>query len=87
VALLIFGIATFAAYVRETGIHGRSLAIVTAKDTQARVATADTSASVLVLPAGSEVTVLSARGDWTYVALPNDQRGWLPANTLELVRL
>ena len=85
--LSVFAIATFGAYLRETGVRGRSLAVVTAKDAQARVATADTSASVLVLPAGSEVTVLSARGDWTYVALPNEQRGWLPAKALEVVRL
>jgi len=87
VAVLVFGIATVGAYLCETGDRGRSLAIVTAKDAQARVATADTSASVLALPAGSEVTLLSARGDWTYVGLPNGQRGWLPAKTVELVRL
>ena len=86
-ALLVFGIAAFGAYLGETGVRGRSLAIVIAKDTQARVATADASPSVLALPAGSEVMVLTARGDWTYVALPNDQRGWLPAKTVELVRL
>jgi tetratricopeptide (TPR) repeat protein len=83
----VFVFSAWSVYARETGAHGRALAIVTGKDVQARVATADTSASVLALPSGSEVTVLSARGDWTYVALPNDQRGWLPANAIELVRL
>lgn len=74
-------------YLRETGLRGSGLAVVTGKDVQARVATADTSATVLALPPGSEVNVLSARGDWDYVALPNDQRGWVQAKTVELVRL
>lgn len=86
-SLVLFAFAAAGIYLRENGVHGRALAVVTAKDAQARVATADTSASVLALPPGSEVTVLSARGDWAYVGLPNDQRGWLPAKTLEPVRL
>ena len=87
VALLVAGVSGWGAYLHETGVRGGSLAIVTEKAAQARVATADTSASVLALPAGSEVSVLSRRGDWTYVALPNAQRGWLPAKAVELVRL
>lgn len=84
---IVFCVAAGGVYLRESGAAGRALAIVTAKDVQARVATADTSASVLALPAGSEVNVLSARGDWMYVALPTDQRGWVPAKAVELVRL
>lgn len=75
------------AYVDENGRNGRGLAIVTGKDVQARVATAENSGNVLTLPAGSEIKLLSARGDWLYVGLPNDQRGWIPANAAELVRL
>jgi hypothetical protein len=40
-----------------------------------------------VLPPGSEIKVLSERGDWIYAALPNDLRGWIPANGAERVRL
>lgn len=86
-SILVFCVAGAGVYLRERGARGRALAVVTAKDAQARVATADTSATVLALPPGSEVNVLSARGDWTYVALPNDQRGWVPAKAVELVRM
>lgn len=71
----------------ETGNGGRSLAIVTAKNVEARVATADNAGSVLALPAGSEIRVLQQRGDWTYAVLPNNLRGWIPAKAAELVRL
>jgi len=54
---------------------------------QARLATADNANSVLVLPAGSEIEILSMRGDWIYAALPNQLRGWVQTNTVELVRL
>lgn len=86
-SIIVSCIAVLGVQLRETGVHGRALAIVTAKDVQARVATADSSASVLALPAGSEVKLLSARGEWSYVALPNDQRGWVAAKAVELVRL
>jgi hypothetical protein len=42
---------------------------------------------VLALPAGSEIKVVSQRGDWIYAMLPNDLRGWIAANSAELVRL
>jgi len=86
-ALLVAAAAGAALYVRETGSHGRDLAVVTAKETQARLATADSAGTVLVLPAGSEIKVLSTRGDWLYAQLPNDQRGWIPAGGAERVRL
>jgi tetratricopeptide (TPR) repeat protein len=85
-AMLLFASACAGAYVLERGARGATLAIVTAKKVDARVATADTSGTVLTLPPGSEINILSARGDWLYVALPNDQRGWIPANAAEAVR-
>jgi hypothetical protein len=57
------------------------------KNTEARLATADNANTVLALPAGSEVKLLSTRGDWSYAALPNNLRGWIPTNSAELVRL
>jgi SH3-like domain-containing protein len=51
------------------------------------VATADNARGVLALPAGSEVSILQERGDWNYVALPNDQRGWIATSAVEKVRL
>ena len=86
-ALILSAAAVGALYARETGPHGKSFAIVTAKDIQARLATADNAGAVLALPPGSEITILSHRGDWMYAALPNDLRGWIPADAAEPVRL
>jgi tetratricopeptide (TPR) repeat protein len=85
--LFVSAFAVWAIYVLEWGSEGRALAIITGKDVQARLATADTANSVLALPPGSEIKILSTRGDWTYAALPNDLRGWIPANQAEQVRL
>jgi tetratricopeptide (TPR) repeat protein len=87
VAILVCLCATYLLYIIETGNRGRELAIVTAKNIEARLATADTAGSILALPAGSEVKILSTRGDWAYAALPNNLRGWIPAQSAELVRL
>jgi tetratricopeptide (TPR) repeat protein len=86
-SLLVLGAAGFGLYSVETGSEGRDLAIVTAKGTEARLATADSSGTVLALPPGSEVKILSTRGEWIYAALPNELRGWIPAKNAERVRL
>lgn len=78
-------LSVFVAYRLET--TRRAIAIVTAPELQARVATADNAGSVLQLPPGSEVQVLSWRGDWVYALLPNSLRGWLPTSSVESVRL
>lgn len=83
----VFAFAAFAAWEREHGKHGAGLAVVTAENADARLATADTANRVLTLPAGSEIQILSQRGDWIYAALPNDLRGWLPAKSVEQVRM
>ena len=85
--LFVSAFAAWATYVIECGNEGRALAIIIGKDVQARLATADTANSVLALPPGSEIKILSTRGDWTYAALPNDLRGWIPAKDAEPVRL
>lgn len=92
VALLIFsGLACAASLaalqLREQGGGGRALAIVTAEKTEARLAAADNAGTVLVLPAGSEIKIISTRGEWVYATLPNDLRGWIPAQSTERVRL
>src|SRR5205823_6471728 len=87
VMLLVFAGTTLAIWQLERGSKGRALAVVTDKNVQARLATADTANAVLALPPGSEVNVLSTRGDWSYAALPNNLRGWIPTRTVEAVRL
>lgn len=86
-SLLIFTGAIFAVWQLDRGTKGRALAIVTDNNVQARLATADTANSILALPPGSEINILSTRGDWTYAALPNSLRGWIPAKSIEQVRL
>jgi tetratricopeptide (TPR) repeat protein len=86
-SIVVSGLSIFAIVVLEQGARGNFLAVVTGKDVEARLATADNAKSVLVLPAGSEIKVLSERGDWIYAALPNDQRGWIPASSAERVRM
>ena len=87
VGMFLAAICGFAAYRLENGTHGQGLAIVTAENAEARVATVDSARSVLALPAGSEVVILQEGGDWNYAALPNDQRGWVSASAVEKVQL
>ena len=76
--------AVFGVWKLEHGKNG--LAIVTAENADARLATADNANRVLTLPAGSEIMVSSQRGDWIYAELPNNLRGWMPAKSAEAVR-
>jgi hypothetical protein len=85
--MFLTAICGFAAYQLENGNRGRSTAIVLGQNSEARVATADNAKGVLALPPGSEVLILQERGDWNYVALPNDQRGWIASSAVEKVRL
>lgn len=87
VGVLSCVIGVSCAYTLESGTRGRALAIVLDEKVDARLATADNANTVLTLPPGSEIKVLSTRGDWIYVALPNELRGWIPAQSAELVRL
>ena len=84
--LLIVG-CVLAVYKLENGTRGQAIAVVVADNAEARVATADSAKSVLALPPGSEVVILQERGDWSYAALPNDQRGWITTQAVEKVRL
>lgn len=86
-SLVVGALSIFGTYTLETGARGNALAIVIAKEADARLATADNAKSVLVLPAGSEIKILSERGDWIYAVLPNDQRGWISAKNAERVRM
>src|SRR5256714_11272912 len=86
-SLSIFGITVFATYELSHGKNGPGLAIVTGDNVEARLATADNANRILTLPAGREIQIVSQRGDWIYVALPNNLRGWMPTKSAEQVRL
>lgn len=85
--LALSAVILFILYRIENGNRGRSLAVITDDGVEARLVTADNANSVLALPAGSEVKIERRRGDWIHVALPNDLRGWVPAKSVESVRL
>jgi len=85
-SVVALALAAGALYLRERGNRGRDFAVVTGQKVEARVATADSAGTVLLLPPGSEIKILSTRGDWIYAALPNELRGWIPAQSAELVR-
>jgi hypothetical protein len=88
---LVFILALVLAAYCGAGIWHRaadaSLAIVTARQAEARLAPADRAARAETLPAGSRVRAISERGEWIYCALPGGGLGWLPAGTVEKVRL
>jgi tetratricopeptide (TPR) repeat protein len=63
------------------------LGVVTRSGTVARFAPADRAEVAQNLPEGSQVRVLSERGAWIYCALPGNELGWLPAQSLERVRI
>lgn len=63
------------------------LGIVTRTGTVARFAPADRAEVAQNLPEGSQVRVLSERGAWVYCAMPGNELGWLPAQSLERVRI
>jgi tetratricopeptide (TPR) repeat protein len=86
-SLLVFAFAVAAIICLDNGNKGSTLAIVTDKGVEARVATAENANTVLALPAGSEIKIVSKRGDWIYAVLPNNLRGWIPAKSAESVRL
>ncbi|HEY2103774.1 MAG TPA: tetratricopeptide repeat protein [Chthoniobacterales bacterium] len=87
VCLILCSACSFALYSIESGVAGKTGAVTVGGNTEARIATADSAKSVLALPPGSEVLILQPRGDWNYVALPNDQRGWIPAKAAEQIQL
>ena len=87
IGLLLTASCGLAAYKLESGTRGQAVAVVIGDNVEGRVATADSAKSVLALPPGSEVMILQERGDWSYAALPNNLRGWIPTKAVEKVRL
>jgi hypothetical protein len=88
--MLIIALWSVAIYSAAAVWHLRGsemLAIVLAKEADARLAPADRAGLAEKLPAGSRVRVLSERGAWTYCELPGSGRGWLPSDALERVYL
>lgn len=64
----------------------QALAVIIAKQTEARLAPAESAGVAEALTAGSQVRVLSERGEWIYCELPGLGRGWIPEGAVERVR-
>jgi tetratricopeptide (TPR) repeat protein len=84
--LAIFGCAYGATGVWHAS-QDQDAGIVVAKQVEARFEPADRAGLADTLPAGSRVRVLSERGVWTYCELPGKGRGWVPAASVERIRL
>ncbi len=85
-AFVLGTIAFSVGSIADPRIADADLAMVTAAEgTKALAAPATNSTPVDDLPAGSSVGVLSPRGAWTYVALGDGARGWVPTNSLTMV--
>jgi hypothetical protein len=80
-------LAALAGFALRTHARDRALAIVTAKEVEAHLAPAESAALAGFLTAGSRVRVLSERGPWVYCEIPGDRSGWVPAETIERVRM
>ncbi|HEX8297067.1 MAG TPA: tetratricopeptide repeat protein [Chthoniobacteraceae bacterium] len=88
--MTLIAVWSIAAYSAAAAWHLRgneTLAIILAKEADARLAPADRAGLAEKLPAGSRVRVLSERGAWIYCELPGSGRGWLPSAALERVYL
>jgi hypothetical protein len=71
------------------GLQARELdvAVIVAKQVEARQAPADRAALADVLPAGSRVRWRAERSGWVECELPDGGIGWLPVASVEKVRL
>ena len=83
-ALLVTAYCSAAAWHAE---RSAALAVITARNAEARLEPADRSGLAESLPAGSRVRVLSEHGEWIYCELPGGGRGWITAAAVEKVRL
>jgi tetratricopeptide (TPR) repeat protein len=86
--LALAGACVFAASLTALWVTSKdqTLAIITARQTEARLAPAESAGVAEALPAGSRVRVLSERGEWVYCELPGTGRGWIPQKAVERVR-
>lgn len=75
---LAFAVAArWAEHRYQANLSPESLAIVTAPEIKAVVSPVPGADPVVELPPGSEVRLLLDRGQWQFVAIPDDLRGWV----------
>lgn len=59
------------------------MSIVTTDSGAAYTSPARGASTVIALPAGSQLALVSRRGDWDYVDIPGDIRGWVPQSSIK----
>ena len=69
------------------GADDQSAAVIIARQAEARYEPADRAQVADLLPAGSRVRIRSEHGPWIYCELPGRGLGWVPAASLERVRI
>ncbi|MGI9243489.1 MAG: tetratricopeptide repeat protein, partial [Verrucomicrobiales bacterium] len=57
-------------------------AIIVAADTKAFTAPSRSAGTIIDLPPGSQVASVSERGNWHYIDVPGELRGWIPNETM-----
>lgn len=82
--LLLGGVAAACLWSQH---RDADLAVITQPQVDSRAQPADRSPLAAQLLAGTRVRVLSELGEWFECELPNQSRGWIPANALEKIRL
>lgn len=71
---------------QATVVDRDDLAVVIADDASALAGPLPDAEKVVDLPPGSEVQILQQRGPWTYVGIPQDLRGWVRSDAVDVVR-
>ncbi|MDF1655960.1 MAG: hypothetical protein P1U58_00025 [Verrucomicrobiales bacterium] len=69
----------------KTQLAPGNFATVISTDTKARTAPAPASKEVIALPPGSEVRIIQTSGQWRYVDIPGELRGWVRGEEIEPV--
>jgi hypothetical protein len=70
-------------YLKHQRQHDLAMrAVVTGTELKAYTAPARAAGTVIDLPPGSQISRVSRRGDWDYVDVPGELRGWVPSDAV-----
>ena len=82
--LITIGVAGFALQHHQNRyIDARNFSTITSSDATALTAPSPSAKIVIALPPGSEVRALQTSGQWCYVDIPGNLRGWIKSSHLQ----
>jgi hypothetical protein len=82
--LMIISVAGFALqHHQNRHIDARNFSTITSPNATALTAPSPSARIVIALPPGSEVRALQTSGQWCYVDIPGDLRGWIKSSHLQ----